>query len=606
MKSTDLSKIASSQRDNKPFIVSGRGKITYGEQFRRIAWLTRWLEEKGLAKGSLILVAVDDDIEQASVLAALVATGRTPLLLDPSSTRAEIDAILGSTSHDGVVATAAIRDQWGLDGDGTPWLQVKPKGADGKVLARLLRKRATENSSVTWPSCIEASSRDELTNIEQESIAYIIFTSGTTSAPKGVEISHGALNAQLVNLKQHFGLTEDCRILNPLPIHHADGWVQGPLICWFCGCTLYRPVAFSPNHIQAFMDSVYRDRITHLISVPTMLSMMHRLGNEFRDAFESPEFRFIVSAAGHLEQPLWEEVEATFKTRVVNMYGLSETGTTALFSGPDADSREVGTIGKPVGFDIRIVKDEDDAAPGEEGELWLRGPQLMNGYHKRPQETAVVLRDGWLRTGDLVIETPSGHIKVTGRLKSLIITGGRNVSPLEVAETINAHPDVRESVVLGAPDPDWGERVAALVVPDNSSVTEAAIIDWCRGRLSEHKIPKQVLFTTQLEKGPSGKVRLDLARKQLLSIVASPGSEPGTGGLEYQVKSIAANCFRVSIESLTPNSSPTNTIGWDSLAHMELVIGLEKQLSIKLSAKEIMQIDSLSRAIEICASKQNQ
>jgi len=419
-----------------------------------------------------------------------------------------------------------------------------------------------------------------------------------------VEIVRGALVSQLQVLFDQYGLDASCRLLDTLPLYHADGLIQGPVLAWFGGLTVYRPLAFSVQTLQGYLDSIYRDRITHLIAVPTMLSLIYRLGLEWRENFASPDFRFIVSCAGHLERGLWELLEEELGVPVVNMYGLTETVTSALFSGPDGRTRRVGSLGMPVNCRIRLVDEQgEEVAPGESGELWISSDQLMRGYHCDPEGTAEVLRDGWLRTGDLVSLLDTGHLLLVGRKKNQIITGGRNVSPEDVAGVLNLHPAVSESVVLGLPDADWGERVAALVVSDGQGLDEEDLAAWCRARISEYKVPKRILFVEGLPKGPSGKVRLDAARGLLDQQVDEAAKEDGLQALGERVRAIAANTFRLHIEELPANASPATTPGWDSLTHIGLVVALEGALGIRFSAREIMQMDSLARVQLLCRDK---
>ena len=173
--------------------------------------------------------------------------------------------------------------------------------------------------------------------------------------------------------------------------------------------------------------------------------------------------------------------EKDFNVKVVNMYGLTETVTSALFSGPDATSRFVGTLGMPINSEIKIVDDDGQTISGSEvGELYISSPQLMKGYHSDQLSSSQVLNNGWLASGDLVKKLNTGHIELVGRKKNQIISGGRNISPEEVSEVINLHADVAESVVLGLEDKDWGEIVGALVVATNKTVSSIELISWCR------------------------------------------------------------------------------------------------------------------------------
>jgi long-chain acyl-CoA synthetase len=589
--------------------VLGR-ELSFGEQKKRSAALSTWFDTQSVAVGQVVLVAVADELERASLLLAMISVGRPPLILDPDSTAYEIEKLLSECEYGAVIAEPELRQRWLLSDTAIPSLDVLKPKKKGGIFGKLVAKRAQENDSLAWPELPVPTTHFLLSSgvdstVNGSMVAYVVYTSGTTSTPKGVEVCYSALISQLETLKSQYQLDKSSKILNSLPLHHVDGLIQGPLLGWFSGAAVIRPCNFSVQNLQLYLDSLYRYRISHFIAVPTMLSIIHRIGREWGENFESDDLQFVVSCAGHLERSLWEAFEGEFKVRVVNMYGLSETGTSALFSGPDEHSRKVGTLGHPINTRIRIVDDNDrDVTKGDTGELLISSNQLMNGYYKNPEATAKVLEQGWLRTGDLVCELASGHIDLVGRKKSQIIFGGRNISPEEISEILNSHKSVSESVVLGYPDEDWGEVVLVLVVLQDSGTIENELIEWCRVHLAEYKIPRRIYFVDRLAKGPSGKIRIEMAREQLEEQVLS--SEVSLGSslvVSQRIFDIAAIIFKINPSDLSQYSRPDNTPGWDSLAHMSFVVGLEKSFNIRLSTTDIMSIDSINSAIEICREK---
>ncbi len=602
-----LSNRAVSQPLDKTWYQDTHGKLTYGDQRRRMAALDSWCREKSVGKGDLVLVAVHQEREQASLLCALICLGFPPVILNPDAPLGEVAPLIKRTSCRAVIAESSLVTQWQLDELDIPLLKVSTEQSKGSIFNRLLktRQQAGDGHS-SWPTMVAGVELKIISPPTLSNLAYLIFTSGTTSIPKGVRISHRALQSQMEVLVTQYGLTANDRILNGLPFNHVDGLVQGPLLAWVSGGMMYRPPAFSAQTVQALMDSVYRERITHMIAVPTMLAMMLRLGANFQDNFQTPDFRVLVSAAGHLEKDLWEKLEDALGVAVLNMYGLSETVTSALFCGPDQESYKIGTLGLPVNCDIRIVdSDGNSVADGDTGELWIASDQLMDGYHNEPDATVAILENGWLRSGDLVRRQPSSHIELVGRLKNLIISGGRNISPEEIAACLNSHEAVIESVVLGVADPDWGEWVAALIVPADP-VTETELVSWCREHLSEYKVPKRIFFVEELQKGPSGKILQKPSRALLCKLLESNHNGDSQVADDEMVYSLAARSFKLPLAELSATSGPENTIGWDSLAHMELVVSLEKHFGIRFSPRDIMQIDSLQRVIDLVILKVSQ
>ncbi|WP_438951513.1 AMP-binding protein [Porticoccus sp.] len=605
MEST-LSSIAESQPLDKLWYRDKVSSLTYGEQRQRQAALLAWCATSGVGQGNVVLVAVRSEREAASLLTALVCIGRPPVIVNPDSPLPEMQPIIERTGISAVIAEDALLEAWQLAALEVPVLRVVPDQPKGSLFNRLLKGRQPSEACNDWPAMAQGTTPMTIDGYDAGQLAYLIFTSGTTSEPKGVRISCRALLAQMAVFISRYGLTADDRLLNGLPLSHADGFIQGPLLAWASGSMVCRPPVFSANTVQAVMDSIYRERITHMIAVPTMLSLMLRLGADFAENLRSPELRMLVCTAGHLEQALWDKFEAVFGVAVLNMYGLSETVSSALFCGPDPLSRKVGTLGLPVNCAVRITDQTGAAvAEGEAGELQLASDQLMEGYQFDEQATAAVLQDGWFRTGDLVRQLPGGHIELVGRLKNLIVSGGRNISPEAVSACLNQYAGVVESIVLGVADKDWGEWVAALVVAEDV-LSENTLINWCREHLSEYKVPRRIFLVDALDKGPAGKNLLYSARAQLDLLLAGTGNEGTDGRLDKTVLSLAASSFKRSAADLELTSGPENTVGWDSLAHMELVVALEKQFGIRLSPREIMQIDSLGKAIELCHLKVGQ
>jgi len=603
--SRELSDSAVQQKKTKTFLSVGEHKVSYGDQLTRLTALGRWLEENNISVGERILVGVDIELEQASLLAALLTLGRVPIIIDPNSTRHESAQVLEKCSVSAVIATKTIYENWDLLDVAPKWLQVAGTKQSQGVFAGLLKKREPPLRPEAWPllASNQVDNKLELPQTNPHDTAYIIFTSGTTSSPKGVEVSRDAMTSQLVALVAQYGMSAESRIQNTLPMHHVDGFIQGPVLAWFAGASLYRPVAFRIDNIQKYLDAVYRDRITHLIAVPTMLALIQRLGQSSKDCFQTADFQVLVSVAGHLETALWTEFENLFSVRVTNMYGLSETCTSALFSGPDDHSYRLGTLGIPVNCEVKIVADDGrEVAVGQIGELCIAGPQLMKGYFADSVQTDAVMQEGWLLTGDLVQETETGHFEIKGRKKNLIINGGRNISPEEITAVLNQADGVLESVTFGVPDEDWGERVVSLIVSDSQSTTKAELMSFCRNHLSDYKIPADILFVPELEKGPSGKILLSRARELYAQIErAHQASSKDQVALDAIVRRLAAEAFRTSVEQIPRDATPENTVGWDSLGHMNLVLSIEDYFNIRLTATEIMSLNSLELLNAICA-----
>lgn len=586
---------ADERHQQSPWLVSAQRRISHAQLHEHIGRMGGLLQARGIGIGDRVVVASHDDVEAARLFIALICHGVTVINLDPDTGAERAAALVARADPSLLILDRGIVTRWQAERLGRALLEIVP-AATGGMLGRLMGRAAPaagllaelERQTPVAPPA----------QLPPETLAYILFTSGTTQQPKGVCISHRALFAHLETLSRHFGYDSDSRILNTLMLSHADGMIQGPVIAFFNQASLFRPLRFEVTTISELLDAVYQLRITHMIAVPTMLALMLRLGTEQRDAFRGGDFRLLVSCGAQLEAALHTGFTEAFRVPLVNVYGLTETVVGGVFAGPDAASGRPGSIGLPRDCELRIVDAEGrDLPPGATGELLLRGALLMSGYFGEPALTAEVLREGWFHTGDFASQEPDGLFQIRGRLKNVIIRGGYNIHPEEITEVLQRHPQVKEAVTFGLPDPVWGEVVAALVVADDE-VDEAALQEWCAGRLEPRKQPSRLQRVPALPRGRSGKVVLEEARALLAAVAAAPaGAAREDGELAERLLDVAARSFRVPRERISLASTPADVPGWDSLAHMEFVVALEEAFGIRLSPMDIMALNRLDKAL---------
>lgn len=604
----DFSSAARMQLATKPMLVSDR-KLSYGELDIRIHKLTKLFDDAGLKEGSRVILSSHNEQYMVEWFLALLLNGITAVILDPESTLKEANGIVERADPDGIVVDKELWEKWGLEsvseGMSLAMRIASPPAVQNNLLWTLLKKKQHEDASC-YPclvDCLEG--KPPRLGVSADTVAYILFTSGTTSQPKGVEISAGALHAHLRTLSQQFSYDFDTRILNVLPLSHADGLVQGPVVAYFNGASVCRPCRFSAQTMVEVLDSIYRERVTHMVAVPAMLAMMSRLGDELAELFAGNDFRFIISAAAYLEPDLWKNIESLTGRRVANIYGLTETVTGSLFNGPDDESRRIGTLGKPIDCKVRIISEDGvEVATGGSGELLIAGPHLMSGYFRDEKGSAEVMNNGWLHTGDLVSIDAEGFCHYVGRKKNIIISGGRNVIPEQVSSVLLEHPEVAEAVVIGVPEADWGEVVVACVVTEKeSSVDAAQLIEFCRCSLSAYKVPHRVVIVPALQRGRTGKVKLDAVHAML---AGNDDYQVKIGSVAQRVVDVAAHIFQTTVDSLSLASNTGNTAGWDSLGHMFFMTALEAQFGISLTTRDIISINSLAAAVDIVEARQRE
>jgi long-chain acyl-CoA synthetase len=581
----------------RTFMVDGTGELSYGETCVRIRKLAGLLEGWGLRPGARVLLASREDRSTAVLFLALLRCGLSAVLLDPDTGPDRARRLIGVSAPDAFLVQQELIEPWGLAGRERV-LALVPEPRPG-----FLERLRSRPSPATYPGCLAGLAAGNLPErVDPELDAYVLFTSGTTSDPKGVRITQRGLFSHLATLGRVYGFRSDSCLFNNLILSHTDGINQGPVLAFVHGLSVVRPFPFQIQTMAELLDAVYRHRVSHLIAVPTMLALLARYCSGRRDAFLTPDFRMVVSCGAYLESDLWQRFEQTFGVPVVNLYGLTETVTGGLFAGPDDATRRYGTVGRPVDCEARILADGRVRAAGEPGELQLRGAMVMAGYLNAPEATARVLdAEGWLSTGDLAVREADGCYRILGRCKALIIRGGFNVHPEEVTEVLLGHPGVLEAVTFGLPDPIWGEQVASAVVAPG--LDEAALMAYARARLEGQKVPSRIAFLPALPRGRSGKVVLEAVRDQAAALLLAVAPGTPAQGVRDGVLAEAALCFHVPPAALDLETTADDCPGWDSMAHLEFVAALEARFGIELRPDDILAMESLADAVRMVAAQ---
>jgi long-chain acyl-CoA synthetase len=340
---------------------------------------------------------------------------------------------------------------------------------------------------------------------DPDQLALLAYTSGTTADPKGAMLSHGNLLANLDQISKVPALREvqSDVVLLVLPLFHIFGLNAGLGVTLKEGATAVLLDRFDP---VASLEAVERHGVTVLLGAPPMFPAWLHAAEARR--FDLSGVRLAVSGAAPLPGAVLEAFRERLGITIWEGYGLTETApavtTNALGEAAKGDS-----IGLPLpGVEVRLV-DENGAEveDGDPGEIVIRGPNVFQGYWKRPEETEAAFRDGWLRTGDIAYRDEDGYLFIVDRAKDLVIVSGFNVYPREVEEALASHPAVAECAVIGLPDERTGEAIRALVVrAEGTDVTEGDLLEHCRGRLARFKLPREIRFVESLPKHVTGKV----------------------------------------------------------------------------------------------------
>lgn len=358
-----------------------------------------------------------------------------------------------------------------------------------------------------------------------DDLALIQYTSGTTGVPKGAMLTHANLTANAAQARAWVPAIKrgSSVVYAVLPLFHAYGLTLCLTFAMSMGARLVLFPKFDPDLV---LDVVKRRPATFLPAVPPIYERLVHAAAERKVSLAGIEIA--ISGAMNLPQPIVDLWETKTGGYLVEGYGLSECSP-VLMANPVGSTRRAGTVGLPLpSTEIRVV-DPDDTdtvrAPGEEGELIARGPQVFSGYWNKPEETSAVLLDGgWFRTGDIVTMDADGYVSVVDRIKDLIITGGFNVSPSEVEDALRAFPGIADVSVVGLPQERGGEDVvAAVVLEAGASLDEDAIRSWARESLAAYKVPRHVFELDELPRSLVGKVVRRQVRDALLA--RTPGVE---------------------------------------------------------------------------------
>ncbi|MEN9935078.1 MAG: hypothetical protein RLZZ387_1657 [Chloroflexota bacterium] len=362
-------------------------------------------------------------------------------------------------------------------------------------------------------------------------IALIGYTSGTTGRAKGAMLTHGNLMANSAAVTEAWRWTEADRLLLTLPLFHIHGLGVGLHGALVTGSTVDLRAGFSAPDV---METLTRSDTTLFFGVPTMYT---RLVEEARRVLSAGGqalsdhsrvlgtggVRLFVSGSAPLSPQTFAEFEELFGQRILERYGMTET--VMNLTNPYEGERRPGTVGMPFpGQEARVVHVRTRAPllDGEAGEIQVRGPHVFKGYWGNPAATAEAIdAEGWFSTGDLGWRSPDGYYTISGRARELIISGGYNIYPREVEEALEAHPLVAEAAVVGLPDAEFGEQVAAAVVTAAGDVRPTAdeLVEWCRERLASYKKPRRVAFVELLPRNALGKVQKHLLRDEMLKDV---------------------------------------------------------------------------------------
>ena len=480
-------------------VVLGDLRLTYEQLWRHARQYAAVLRDKGIGPDDKVALLLPNTPHFPLAYYGTLALGAVAVPVHALLKAEEIQYVLEDSSASMLVCAAPLLGEGakGAELAGVPVLVVMDLpggGDDGVERLDALAEQATPIESLVWR--------------ESEDTAVVLYTSGTTGQPKGAEITHlNVLMNVLASATYSFDVTPDDVVLGCLPLFHTFGQTCCMNTAFFVGASVVLLPRFDGARA---LELLVEEKCTIFMGVPTMYVGMIEAA---KTSDHRPRLKQAVSGGAALPVPVLERFAEVFGTSVLEGYGLTETSPVATFNQVGFEPRP-GTVGKQIwGVEVEVAKAELEERielqpPGELGEIVVRGHNVFKGYLNKPEATAAAIVDGWFRTGDLGTKDDDGYVSIVDRKKDMVLRGGYNVYPREVEEALLRHPAVAQVAVIGVPDPQYGEEVAAVVVrdPAGGDITEDELSAWAKERLAAYKYPRRVFFADGFPLGPSGKV----------------------------------------------------------------------------------------------------
>ncbi|MFS1515743.1 fatty acid--CoA ligase family protein [Bacillus sp. SCS-151] len=489
----------------KPAYIFQDKASTYAELDSAVNAFASGLDKLGIGKGDHIALLLGNSPYFVISLYGALKVGATIIPINPIYTADEISYIVNNGDVKAIITFDVLLPQV------EPMLPIM-KGVEHIIYCETPQGKevGVDSSAIVTSEKMKSFSKIislgsftyEGPTLAEDDVAVILYTSGTTGKPKGAMLTHKNLYSNAIDVAQYLKLSDTDRVITTLPMFHVfclTVALNAPLMN---GGTLIILPKFSPEEVFRVAKTY---EATVFAGVPTMYNFLlqHPEGNKE----DLASLRLCISGGASMPVALLKGFEQKFNVIVSEGYGLSEASPVTAFNPLDRP-RKPGSIGTSI-FNIENkVVDEmgEEVPPGQVGELIVRGPNVMKGYYKMPEETAHTIMDGWLYTGDLARMDEEGYFYIVDRKKDMVLVGGYNVYPREVEEVLYNHPDIIEAAVIGVPDPNFGEAVKSFVVTTNNQLTEKEVLDYCIEHLAKYKIPTSIEFIEELPKNTTGKI----------------------------------------------------------------------------------------------------
>lgn len=485
---TTLASLLSRGRVDEPALVIPNGPtISYGRLRELVEEATLGLRRSGIGPGDRIAMAFENGPE-AIILFLAAASVATACPLNPAYTETEF--------------------RYYLNDIGAAFLLVPPNDAKEARNAlppggTLIEAEIGTDGRLRLEHRAEPRPQLKVRPVDDDDVALILHTSGTTSRPKRVPLRHRNVIASVTNVASHYRLGPQDVTICVMPLFHVHGLVATALSTLATGGTVVLPRRFTAT---AFWPAARVVQPTWFTASPTPHQLILMRSRQ-RHLAECERLRFVRSCSSALSPKLMEQMEEQFGVPVVEAYGMTEACHQMASNPLPPGTRVPGSVGYATGVDIAVLDDRGTMlVAGTPGEVCIRGPIVIDGYEDNPEANAASFTNGWFRTGDQGVLDTGGYLRLVSRIKELINRGGEKIAPREIDEVLELHAAVTEAVCFGVPHPTWGEDVAAAVVVSRP-VSEGDLIAHCRQYLADFKVPRHVYIVEAIPRTPTGKVQ---------------------------------------------------------------------------------------------------
>ncbi|MDM7994872.1 MAG: AMP-binding protein [Acidobacteriota bacterium] len=471
----------------KKALIFGNSAFTYAEMHQIIERLAGYLIHLGIQKGDRVSLYMPNRPEWILFYYAIARIGAIAVCVPGAYKRDEMKSVVADSLSTLLVTSEELRSQLPAS-DAIPSVRQTIIVECDEVFQSILRGLD--------PHPIR---EERITS--GEDAASILLTGGTTGIPKGAMLTHRNLFYSAQNVAYHERMVPDDIGICFLPLNHVFAQCHIMHTC-FANCGTL--ILFAGFDMDKIVSAVIEHKVTRLYAVPTIFI---RFLNNPESRKQLKSVNYVFSGGTSMPAEIVRRWVDAFGIPIHEAYGMTEAASIVTFN--HLFRHKIGSIGMPAGIiELKVVDENDREVPqGDQGEIIIRGPNIMKGYFAQPEETALALRNGWLHSGDVGRFDEEGYLYIVDRIKDIIITGGENVYPKEVEDLLHQHPAVNECGVVGLPHAEYGEAVTAFVTlkPDTPAV-ESDLIAFCKERMARYKVPKTIRFVKDLPKTPQGKI----------------------------------------------------------------------------------------------------